>query len=207
MFAKQYSHRLPALYDMGLIRRRAAELGPLWDDTPGLLLKAFIAEERGLFGAQANLYSSVYLWSDPSAAAGFLMDERFQRVIDSFGRPDIEAWLPLDLQLGRAAPARALYREVLPVDPEADHVRLLATEVERNRALVRQDDTIALFLALDTAAWRLIRITLSASAPDRRRAGKAYEVLYLAQPGIERLRHASRGAAADRPVAGEFSLK
>ncbi|WP_248797021.1 DUF4865 family protein [Pseudomonas sp. MWU13-2105] len=189
MFAKQYSHRLPANYDMGLIRRRAAELGPLWDETQGLIFKAFIAEEGGVFGAQANLYSSVYLWSDPSAAAGFLMDERFQRVIDSFGRPDIEAWLPLDLQLGKALQARALYREALPVAPEADRVRLLATEVERNQAIVRQDDTLAVFLALDAAAWQLIRITLSSSEPDRRRAGKAYEVLYLAQPGLKPPRH------------------
>jgi len=45
------------------------------------------------------------------------------------------------------------------------------------------------FLALDTAAWQLIRVTLSSSEPDRRRAGKAYEVLYLAQPGLEQLRH------------------
>ncbi|NWB85515.1 DUF4865 family protein [Pseudomonas gingeri] len=185
MFAKQYSHRLPANYDMGLIRRRASELGPLWDDTQGLVFKAFIAEERGVFGAQANLYSSVYLWADPSAAAGFLMDERFQRVIDSFGRPDIEAWLPLDLQLGSAPQARALYRETLPFDAQADRVRLLAEEVERNQAIVRQDDTVAVFLALDTAAWQLIRITLSSSEPDRHRAGKAYEVLYLAQPGLE----------------------
>ena len=189
MFAKQYSHRLPANYDLGLIRSRAAELGPLWDDAQGLIFKAFIAEERGVFGAQANLYSSVYLWSDPSAAAGFLMDERFQRVIDSFGRPDIEAWLPLDLQLGSAPRARALYREALPFDAEADRVQLLATEVQRNQAIVRQDDTVAVFLALDTAAWQLIRVTLSSSEPDRRRVGKAYEVLYLAQPGLEQLRH------------------
>jgi len=113
------------------------------------------------------------------------MDERFQRVIDSFGRPDIEAWLPLDLQSGSAPQARALYREALPFDAQADRVRLLAEEVERNQAIVRQDDTVAVFLALDTTAWQLIRITLSSAEPDRRRAGKAYEVLYLAQPGLE----------------------
>lgn len=44
MFAKQYSHRLPADYDMNLIRRRAAQLGPSWDHTEGLLFKAFIAQ-------------------------------------------------------------------------------------------------------------------------------------------------------------------
>ncbi|BBP75626.1 DUF4865 domain-containing protein [Pseudomonas gingeri NCPPB 3146 = LMG 5327] len=189
MFAKQYSHRLPANYDMDLIRRRAAELGPLWDDARGLLFKAFIARERGVFGASANQYASVYLWSDPAAAAAFLMDERFQKVIDSFGRPQIEAWLPLDFQLGTALEARALYREELAVDPEADRARLLASEIERNQALLRQEDTFAVFLALDTASWRLVRITLSSGHPDRSRASEAYEVLYLAQPGVESRRH------------------
>ena len=50
MFAKQYSHRLPADYDMDVIRRRAAQLGPLWDDTQGLLFKAFIAHEIAKWG-------------------------------------------------------------------------------------------------------------------------------------------------------------
>uniref|UniRef100_UPI001ABC3A22 DUF4865 family protein n=1 Tax=Variovorax paradoxus TaxID=34073 RepID=UPI001ABC3A22 len=47
MFAMQYSHRLPAGHDMEAIRRRAAQRGPLWDDTEGLVFKAFVAQERG----------------------------------------------------------------------------------------------------------------------------------------------------------------
>ncbi len=132
MFAKHYSHRLPAHYDMGLIRRRASEFGPRWDDTPGLLFKAFIARERGVFGALANQYASVYLWSEPAAAGAFLMDERFQTVIDSFGRPEIEAWLALDVQWGDAAEARALYREHVQVEPEADRAALLAAQIEQS---------------------------------------------------------------------------
>ena len=105
MFAKQYSHRLPADYDMGVIRRRAAQLGPLWDHAEGLLFKAFIAQEHG-----GNVYSSVYLWADPLQAADFLLGERFQKVLDSFGRPHIESWLPLDVQRGPAQNALSLYR-------------------------------------------------------------------------------------------------
>ena len=92
MFAKQYSHRLPADYDMAVIRRRAEQLGPLWDRAEGLLFKAFIAQERGL--ATGNVYASVYLWADPLKAADFLLGEGFQKVLDSFGRPHTYAAAP-----------------------------------------------------------------------------------------------------------------
>ena len=126
MFAKQYSHRLPADYDMNVIRRRAAQLGPLWDHAEGLLFKAFIAQEHG-----GNVYSSVYLWADPLQAADFLLGERFQKVLDSFGRPHIESWLPLDVQRGPAQNALSLYREEWALEPGVDTGRGLGRKSSR----------------------------------------------------------------------------
>jgi len=182
MFAKQYSHRLPADYDMDVIRRRAAQLGPLWDHAEGLLFKVFIAQEHG-----GNVYSSVYLWADPLQAADFLLGERFQKVLDSFGRPHIESWLPLDVQRGPAQGALSLYREEWPLAPGADRAAVLAEEKQRNRQLADNSDTFAVFLALDVQAWRLVRITLSAKALDTEHPGRGYQVLYLAQ-GVASLR-------------------
>jgi len=176
MFAKQYSHRLPADYDMGVIRRRAAQLGPLWDNAEGLLFKAFIAQERG-----GNVYSSVYLWADPLQAADFLLGERFQKVLDSFGRPHIESWLPLDVQWGPAQGALSVYREAWPLEPGADRASLLAEEKRRNQQVAGRSDTFAVCLALDVQAWRLVRFTLSSAALDEARQGTGYHVLYLAQ--------------------------
>lgn len=76
MLAKQYSHRLPSTYDMGIIRERATRRGPLWDDTEGLGFKAFVVRERGRYGATANVYSAVYLWLDAEQTADFF---RFNR--------------------------------------------------------------------------------------------------------------------------------
>jgi len=182
MFAKQYSHRLPADYDMAVIRRRAAQLGPLWDNAEGLLFKAFVAQEHG-----ANVYSSVYLWADPLQAADFLLGERFQKVLDSFGRPHVESWLPLDVQRGPALGALSLYREEWPLAPGANRAEILAEEKCRNRQLARSNDTFAVFLALDVQAWRLLRFTLSDSALDAEHRGTGYQVLYLAQ-GVAPLR-------------------
>ena len=183
MFAKQYSHRLPADYDMGVIRRRAAQLGPLWDHTEGLLFKAFVAQERGQ--AEGNVYASVYLWADPLQAADFLLGERFQKVLDSFGRPDIESWLPLDVQRGPAQNALSLYREQWPLAPGADRAGILAEEKRRHQPLADSPDTFAVLLALDVQAWRLVRFTLSAKPLQMDHPGTGYQVLYLAQ-GVAR---------------------
>ncbi|MDO9357938.1 MAG: DUF4865 family protein [Polaromonas sp.] len=187
MFAMQYSHRLPADYDMQVIRQRAARRGPIWDDTEGLVFKAFVSQERGRHAAAGHLYASVYLWHDPSAAARFVMGERFQGVIDSFGRPQVETWLPLDARggAGRARQASWLLREERAVDAAADRSALQAAQAEANRQRAAEPGTVAVWTALDLRDWRLVRFTLSAHAPEEAAEGSAvYEVLHLAKPGL-----------------------
>ncbi|WP_025130662.1 DUF4865 family protein [Pseudomonas sp. PH1b] len=184
MFAKQYSHRLPADYPMQLIRQRAAERGPLWDRVEGLVFKVFAGRERGVHGATENLYASIYLWQDAAGAGKMLMGPGFQGVIDSFGRPHIESWLPLDWRRGPAGQARALYREVQAIEPGAQREQLLASEVLGNQRRAQEPDTFAVVLALDLQAWQLVRFTLSAQPPRPRPGSECYEVLYLARPGV-----------------------
>ena len=73
MFMMQYTHRLPADYEMRRIRERAAARGPEWDFYPGLFFKAFLVRERGKCGADANAYSSLYLWRDARAPVLFIL--------------------------------------------------------------------------------------------------------------------------------------
>jgi hypothetical protein len=188
MLAKQYTHRLPHDYDMARIRDRVATRGPLWDQTEGLVFKGFVARIRGEHGATGNVYASVYLWHDAAAAADFIMGDRFQAVIDSFGRPRIETWLPLDARKGPATQAQALYREDFDLEETVDRAALRAREADRNATLAGQADTVAVVTALDPWAWRLTRLIVSAAAPDPKRPGKAYQVLHLAQPGLRALR-------------------
>ncbi|WP_432731425.1 DUF4865 family protein [Variovorax sp. W6] len=186
MFAMQYSHRLPADYDMQIIRERAARRGPLWDDTEGLAFKAFVSRERGRHGAAGHVYASVYLWLDASAATRFLMGDRFQAVIDSFGRPRVETWLPLDARAGtdHARKATWLLREERALDAGADRAALHAAEVEANRQRAAGAGIVAVWTALDLDAWRLVRFTLSAHEPGTTDGSTLYEVLHLARPGI-----------------------
>ena len=189
MLAKQYIHRLPADYDMGRIRERAASLAPLWDATPGLGFKGFAMRTRGRLGASGNEYSSIYLWLDAAAAAEFIFDDRFGRVVSGFGRPRIETWLPFDARKGRAtgAEARALYREDLPLGVETDLPALRGAEAERNAALAAQPGTLAAVSAIDPTDWRLLRLLVSAEAAEASHQGIAYDLLHLARPGLARL--------------------
>ena len=187
MFAKQYSHRLPSSYDMGIIRERAAQRGPRWDATEGLGFKAFVVRERGRYGATANVYAAVYLWLDLAQTADFFMGSRFQAVIDDFGRPQVETWLPLDARKGPAQQALALYRDEQPIGEHENRAELRAAHAAQNRRIAEQDDTVAVVSALDTVNWRLIRLTLSAAAPVETAGRTVYEVLHLARPGIARL--------------------
>jgi hypothetical protein len=187
MFAMQYSHRLPTDYDMEIIRRRVAERGPQWDDTEGLICKLFATQQRNRHGAAGNAYASIYLWSDSDAAVRCLIGERFQAVIDSFGRPQIETWLPLDARRGGAKQALSAYRDERALSAATDRVALYAGEVERNREIAARPDTVAVWAALDLYAWKLIRFTVSSAPADPARGGEVYDVLHMARPEMGQL--------------------
>lgn len=191
MLVMQYRHRLPADYDMGRIRARVAARGALWDATPGLGFKAFVARERGRSEArergrseaQDNIYASFYLWLDPQAALAMLTDERFRAVTDTFGRPRVDTLLPLDVRAGAEPGAAAVLRhDEAPLDPGTDLAALRRAEAARNEAAMAEPGILARVSALDPAGWRLARLTLAADAAAES-PGRAFAILHLARPG------------------------
>lgn len=184
MLVARYRHRLPADYPMDRIRARVAERAPAWDAIPGLIFKAVTVEERAR-GAAANAYSSFYLWRDAGAAADFLSGPGFQAVIDGFGRPQVETWLPFTVTLGAAATTLALSEETRQIGPDEDLARLRETEQVRGRDIAGHPGVLATLVGLDPATWRLTRFTLEA---DRVDAGSGTEVAHLAAPGLAALR-------------------
>jgi len=63
MIAMQYTFQLPADYDMDLIVRRARDRGHLFDDAPGLGVKAFLCARCGdrRTNSKVNLYAPFYV--------------------------------------------------------------------------------------------------------------------------------------------------
>ncbi|MFP4592419.1 MAG: DUF4865 family protein [bacterium] len=187
MILAHYTHPLPASYDTARIRERAQQRGPLWDDAPELYFKAFLLRERGRFGAQASSYASLYLWQQDRALRDFLVNGRYQTVIDSFGRAEIHTRLALDARKGPGRAARFAYLETLDIPPDADLNATLHAEIARNADAAGQPGTVAAVIGLDMRSWALTRIVLTERAPSADTPGMSHEILHLALPLLETL--------------------
>ena len=187
MLIAHYAHRLPANYDIELIRSRAQARGHLWDAVPELHFKAFLLRERGRFGAIASEYSSLYLWRGDEAFRNFLADGRTKPVTDSFGRPQIETRVVLDARKGSGREARFAYKQQFDIPADSDLTSAIAAEIERVSDTARQPGAVAAVVGVDAERWTFTRVLLSENEPDGREAGLAYQVLYLAQPLLAEL--------------------
>ncbi|HLZ02857.1 MAG TPA: DUF4865 family protein [Bradyrhizobium sp.] len=187
MIIAHYAHRLPADYDIGIIRNRASARGHLFDAIPELYFKAFLLRERGRFGAIANEYSSLYLWRKDEGFRDFLVGGRTKSVTDSFGRPQIETRFVLDALKGKANEARFLYKQEQDIPLDADLTSVFAAEIERNREVAEEAAVVASAVGVDAQNWKLTRVLVSEKEPSGQEQGAAYQVLYLARPLLKEL--------------------
>ena len=187
MIIVQYAHRLPADYDIGIIRNRAKSRGHLFDAIPELYFKAFLLRERGRFGANQNEYSSLYLWRKDEGLRDFLVDGRTKSVTDSFGRPQIETRFVLDAHKGSGEQPRFLYKQEQNIPIDTDLTSAFADEIARNRESAKQAGVVASAVGVDVQNWKFTRVVLSEKEPTVRDQGTAYQVLYLAKPLLAEL--------------------
>jgi uncharacterized protein DUF4865 len=187
MITAYYAHRLPADYDVAIIRERARQRGALWNEVSELCFKAFLLRERGRFGAAASSYSSLYLWRQDEAFRDFLVSGRYKTVTDSFGRADIQTGFALDARRGSGRLARFAYKEELCIAIDADLTAAFAAEIERNRTIAEQPGSVAAVVSIDAQNWTVTRILLSENEPEGQKAGVAYQILHLARPLLETL--------------------
>ena len=180
MFMMQYTHRLPADYDMRLIQKRAAERGPYWDSYPGLIFKGFLVQTMGR--SSANAYSSLYLWRDAEAFTAMVTGERFQAVIDAFGRPAVETFAVLAFAQGPASSARFVHRVDELVPQHANLQRLKEAEMQAALQQAGTGGTHAAIAALDVTNWCLTRFLLSeAESAEASPISIDYEIAYFAK--------------------------
>ena len=150
MIIARYANRLPENYDLGRIRALTKERAPVWDARPELYFKAFMLRETGRFGAIANCFSSLYLWRQDGAYRDWLVSGGYKIITDRFGRGEIETRFALDARKGRGREARFVYTEDLDIPLDADLTAAFAREIERNREIAAQSDTVAAIMEMMT---------------------------------------------------------
>src|SRR5215472_2953610 len=199
MIIAHYAHRLPAEYDIQIIRNRAKARGHLFDAIPEMHFKGFLLRERGRFGAIQNEYSSLYLWRRDEGFRDFLLTGRYKSVTDSFGRARIETRFVLDARKGNGGEARFAYKEEQEIPHDADLTSAFAAEIERNRRVAEQGGAIAAAVGVDVEKWKFTRILVSESAPSGAAGEQAYQVLDLARPLLDTLPFARDSSDQDTP--------
>jgi hypothetical protein len=187
MIIAHYVNRLPAGYDLERIRALTEERGPIWDVRPELYFKAFLLREAGRFGAIANTFSSLYLWRQEGTYRDWLVSGGYKIVTDLYGRGAIETRTVLDASKGPGSEARFVYTEDLDIPLDVDLTKAFASEIERNRQIAKQSDTVAATVGVDTRNWKFTRILLSTNEPNANENRVADQILHLAQPLLDTL--------------------
>jgi hypothetical protein len=183
MIAMQYSIVLPADYDMAVIRERIETKGPLTDDFPGLVFKAFLHASRGLHGAE-NLYAPFYLWEDVGGMNRFLTGPGFVALTQSFGWPAVKTWPVLHGErTARVREARHATRQLSLVAPHADLAALKASETDLARDAIRRDGALASVAAYEPGGWSLVRFQLWRDQAPATSGEQRYEVGHVSAPG------------------------
>ena len=205
MIIAHYAHRLPADYDIDIIRNRAKARGHLFDAIPELHFKGFLLRERGRFGAIQNEYSSLYLWRKDEGFRDFLLGGRYKSVTDSFGRAQIETRFALEAQRGSGGEARFLYKQTLVIPHDADLTSAFAAEIERNRETAREPGTVVAAVGVDVHHWKFTRILLSEREPSGASGEEAYQILYLAKPLLGMLPRAGEAGSSQEKLSALVS--
>jgi hypothetical protein len=186
MISMQYSFTLPADYDMGIIRKRVADKGPMLDDYDGLRFKAYLVADRAdpALGSAENLYAPFYLWPEAEQMQRFLDSPVFPGVANAFGWPSIKVWPVWNAHLSaEARQARFATREIAPIAPFTAIAELKKAEHEALRRDVAQG-AVAAVSAFEPTGWTSLRFRLwrdrpaLAAAPNR----QFYAVGHVSQP-------------------------
>lgn len=183
MIAMQYGFVLPADYDMAIVRERIATRGPLLDDLPGLVFKAYLHAERPI--SAENLYAPFYLWQDEESMHGFLNGAGFAGVARAFGWPTVNTWTPWHADVAaEVREARHATRSVQPIAPYSD----LATIRDREEGWARdarERGALAVVIGFEPVTWTIVRFCLwrDAQAIAVSPGEQHYRVGHLSAPG------------------------
>lgn len=186
MIAMQYDFQLPADYDMAVIDKRVRDKGHVFDDTPGLGVKAFLSARRSPdTGSPVNLYAPFYIWTDTSAMTDFLCGERFLGLVNSFGWPQVRSWSVLGTCAGVASTpitaARYATRRVDLVRPFRSLAECRAAELDALDDATRSGALLAMS-GLDAHRWERVRFCLWAQPPDSSADTALFSVLHTSAP-------------------------
>ncbi|MBO9169683.1 DUF4865 family protein [Rhizobium sp. L80/93] len=168
MIAMQYSFALPADYDMDIVDRRIRDKGPLLDNFPNLVFKAYLTARKGdaTTGSRDNLYAPLYVWNGVEGLNDFLCGPGFAGVSAAFGRPQVNTWILWKTAIAAdVRKARFATREISDIGLDADLGKMRAAGSADALADIETGAALASVSAFDPDGWKRLRFRLWREMP------------------------------------------
>ena len=183
----RYPIDLPSDYDMEIIRDRVRTRGHALDDRSGLWVKAYCIREIGVHGSAHNQYAPFYVWHDAAAAAEFLWGGGgFAGIVRDFARPRVDAWLPVAVAAGEAAPTAVTTAQLRTTTlSRGDDLTAQAAGLrDRSETHAREPGVHLACAGIDPARWQSVEL-ITRAAGEMPAASAEWEtstVLHVSQP-------------------------
>ncbi|AJT40503.1 DUF4865 family protein [Psychromicrobium lacuslunae] len=185
----QYPLRLPADYQMEIIRRRVRERGSALDQREGLGLKFYAIREATQHGSTVNEYAPFYFWRQAQAMADFhWRGGGFQGIIKDFGRPAVHSWLPATISgfehFPECSADHPLYLTLrsseLSAEQELGSQVAQLVELTENRHTATE--ALGSALGVNTERWQSLQLALYHDVPEPETGDILYTVLHVSAP-------------------------
>jgi Domain of unknown function (DUF4865) len=174
----QYQTPLPDNTEMAPVRKRVADLAPVFDRYPGLYFKLMVVNDLG--SAPINEYSSIYLWRDLQSMTGFLTGDWFHSYSSAFVRPPVRWWLPHSFagnleSLARAHFVRRQTVGIPRISNVGEFIQEWKNRIEKEAALIQ-------IIAFDPVQWELVTLDVWENQPTFQWKSEFYSVEHISLP-------------------------
>jgi hypothetical protein len=184
MIAMNYQIKLPADYDMEIIKNRVRNNGYKTDGFQDLFLKAYLIAEKGQYRNIQNEYSPFYVWNKTDGMNSFLLDGPFNSILDSFGWTQVNTWNVLHQHISvqdKNQYAVIFYKKK---EPKTDFSKFCKTEKQLFLDTVGIPNTTAYIIAYNPTEWKTCHFLMSTDveqAKENANNSLVYELYHLSQ--------------------------
>ncbi|MZR31041.1 DUF4865 family protein [Sneathiella litorea] len=148
MLAMQYSVRLPQDFDETQIHKHVAARSRLFEGCPGLRHKFY------LYDVEEHVYAPFYIWENAQFAQDFLLNNLFNGVTETFGRPRVRSWQVIAFDYGPAKEDPTyLCSAVDKVSASRSLGEMMEAEKKHHKSLLEAPGLYAHMVLLDPDRW------------------------------------------------------
>lgn len=181
----QYPIRLPADYQMVIIRRRVRERGSALDAREGLALKLYGIREVDVLGSPVNEYAPFYLWRKAESMSQFHWGGGgFEGIVRDFGRPAVHTWLPAAINGSPEASHWASHFSVsrATLHPELSLTEQISQLVESSQRRFESGKVLGSVLGINPENWQSVTLEIHQFPPIPQPNSQLYTILHVSAP-------------------------